>query len=97
MTCGHCCPLVSKSCPTPVTPWTAAHQAPLSMGSPGKDTGVRCQFLLQGIFLTRGLNPDLCIGRFFTTEPAGKPHLQTLSNMMQLNLVLGLKSQANHL
>ena len=24
--------LVAKSCPTPVTPWTVAHQAPLSMG-----------------------------------------------------------------
>ena len=24
--------LVAKSCPTPGTPWNAAHQAPLSMG-----------------------------------------------------------------
>ena len=24
--------LVAKSCPTHVTPWTVAHQAPLSMG-----------------------------------------------------------------
>ena len=37
-----------------VTPWTAAHQSPLSMGldSPGKNTGVDCHALLQGIFLT---------------------------------------------
>ena len=27
--------------------------------SPGKNTQVSCQFLLQGIFLTRGLNPGL--------------------------------------
>ena len=27
--------------------------------SPGKSTGVRCHFLLQGIFLTQGLNPGL--------------------------------------
>ena len=27
--------------------------------SPGKDTGVGCHFLLQGIFLTQGLNPRL--------------------------------------
>ena len=27
--------------------------------SPGKDTGVRCHALLQGIFLTQGLNPGL--------------------------------------
>ena len=29
-------------------------QAPLSMDSPGKNTGVSCHFLLQGIFLTQG-------------------------------------------
>ncbi|KAM9679545.1 uncharacterized protein ACBT57_004175 [Dama dama] len=27
-------------------PWTAAHQTPLSMDSPGKNTGVGCRFLL---------------------------------------------------
>jgi len=36
-----------------------AHQAPLSMNSPGKNTGVGCHFLLQGIFLTQVLNPGL--------------------------------------
>ena len=41
------------------TPWTAAHQAPLSVGFPSKDTGVGCHFLLQGIFLTQGSNPCL--------------------------------------
>jgi len=32
-----------------VTPWTAAHPAPPSLGldSPGKNTGVGCHFLLQ--------------------------------------------------
>ena len=29
------------------TPWTAAYQAPLSMGFPGKSTGVGCHRLLQ--------------------------------------------------
>ena len=33
-----------------VTPWTVPYQA-LSMGFPGKNTGVGCHFLLQGIFL----------------------------------------------
>ena len=43
----------------------------------GKNTGVGCHFLLQGIFLTHGLN--LCLisptqaGGFFTPEPPGKP------------------------
>ena len=36
--------------------WTVAHQAPLSMDSPGKNTGMGCHALLQGTFLTQGLN-----------------------------------------
>ena len=36
--------------------------------SPGKNTGVDCHALLQGIFLTQGSNPDLCIaGGFFAS------------------------------
>ena len=42
-----------------VTRWTVACQAPMSMGFPGKNTGVGCHFLLQGIFLTQGSNPHL--------------------------------------
>ena len=38
------------------TPGTAAHVAPLSWNFPGKNTGVGCHFLLQGIFPTQGLN-----------------------------------------
>ena len=40
-----------------VTP--VVHRAPLSMDSPGKNTGVGCHFLLQGIFPTQGWNPSL--------------------------------------
>ena len=44
---------------------------------PGKNSGVGCQFLLQGIFPTQGLNRNFCVscivGRFFTTEPPRKP------------------------
>ena len=40
-----------------VSPWTAAHQAPLSMDFPGKNTGVGCHFLLQGIFPNPGIKP----------------------------------------
>ena len=47
--------------------------------SPGKNTGVGCHFLLQGIFLTQGLNLSFLqsaelAGRFFTTAPPGKPN-----------------------
>ena len=42
--------------------------------SPGKSTGVGCHALLQGIFPTRDQTQVSCIaGRFFTTEPPGKP------------------------
>ena len=41
------------------TLWTVAHQAPLSMDSPGRNTGVDCCALLQGIFPTQGLNLHL--------------------------------------
>ena len=41
------------------TPWTVACRVLLSMGFPGKNTGVGCHFLLQGIFRTQGSNPGL--------------------------------------
>ena len=49
--------LVTKSCPTVASPWTVAHQAPLSTGFPGKNTGVGSHFFLQGIFQAQGSNP----------------------------------------
>ena len=64
--------LVAKSCLTLVIPGTVACQAPLSMGffffffswdSSGKNTGVGCHFLLQGIFLTQESNLHLLLGR----------------------------------
>ena len=42
-----------------VTLWTAACQAPLSMQSSGKSTGVCCHSLFQGILRTQGSNPHL--------------------------------------
>ena len=48
--------------------------------SPGKNTGVSCHALLQGIFLTQGLNLVSCIaGGFFTTEPPGKPQSDNIN------------------
>ena len=41
------------------TLWTTILQAPLSMGSPGKNTGVVYLALLWGIFPTQGSNPQL--------------------------------------
>ena len=57
-----------------VTLWTVAPTKLLCpWDSPGKNTGVGCLALLQGIFLTQGLNPSLLqspalADRFFTTS-----------------------------
>ena len=40
-----CRRLVAKSCPAVVTPWTVAHQAPLSMGSPRQEDWSGLPFL----------------------------------------------------
>ena len=39
--------------------WTLAHQVSLPWDSAGKNTGMGCHALLQGIFPTQGLNPQL--------------------------------------
>ena len=43
-----------------VTLWTTAHQAPLTLNSPGKNTGVGCCALLWGIFLGSSSNTSIC-------------------------------------
>ena len=48
-----------QSCPTLCNPMTVAHQAFCPWGSPGKNTGVGCHALLQGIFPTQGSNQHL--------------------------------------
>ena len=76
-----CTVLVAHSCPTLYNPWTAAHQALCPGDLPGKDTGVVCHFLLQGIFLTQGLNWVSCsAGRFFT-KWATREDLPTIQNI----------------
>ena len=48
------CSVTLDMCDSFADPRTVAHQAPLSMDFPGRNTGVDCHFLLQGIFLTQG-------------------------------------------
>ena len=55
--------LVTKLCPTFVTPWTIACWSFHPWNSPSKNTRVGCHFLLQGIFLTQELNLGLLQGR----------------------------------
>ena len=67
-----CCS-VTKSCLTLLQPHGLEPTRLLCPWDlPGKNTGVGCSFLLQGIFPTQGANPALA-GQLFTTEPLGKP------------------------
>ena len=71
--CALSCSVGSDS----LTPRTVAARIPVR-DSPGKNTGVGCYFLLQGIFLTQGLNLGLLRllhwqVHSLSTEPPGKP------------------------
>ena len=57
----------AKVAQTPWSPWT----------SPGKSTGVRCCFLLQGIFPSPGSNPGLphCRQILYQLNHKGSPKI----------------------
>ena len=54
---GVACGVCTQS--DPATPWTVAHQAPLSMGFPRQEYWGGLHFLLQGVFPTQGWNPRI--------------------------------------
>ena len=59
------------------TPWTVACTKLLHPRDfQGKNTGVGCHFLLQGIFPTQGSNPGLlhCRQRLYLLSHQGSPH-----------------------
>ena len=60
---------------TLVTPWTVAHQAPVSIGFPMQEywSGLPCPS--PGNLPDPGIEPvfPALAGGFFTTEPPGKP------------------------
>ena len=66
--------LVAKLCPTFVTPWTIAFQAPLSMEFPRQEHGSGLPFPSPGDLPDPGIEPEspALTGEFFTTEPPGK-------------------------
>ena len=80
-----------------VTPWTVAHQAPLSMEFSRQECWSGCHFLLQGIFPTQGLNPFLlqiyCIGRqdSLLTVPPRKPSKKFLPPAVPRGLEFSVK------
>ena len=47
-----------------VTPWTTAHQAPLSIGFTRQEYWSGLSFPFLGIFLTQGSNPHLLLGKW---------------------------------
>ena len=65
--------LVTQSCPTLCDPMEPTRLL-CPWNSPGKNSGVGCHFLLQGIFPTQGSNPGHHIAKdYLPTEPPGKP------------------------
>ena len=67
--------LVTKSCPALAIPWTVAHQAPLSMGFSRQEYWSGLPFPSPGDLPQKGIKPmsPALAGRFFTSEPHGKP------------------------
>ena len=57
------------------TPWTAAHQAPLSMGFPRQEYWSELPFLSPGDLPDPGIEPvsPEVVGGFSTTEPPRRP------------------------
>ena len=72
------CSLVAKLCVTLLQPHRVAHQAPLSTGFPSQVYWSGVPFPSPGYLLnlwTEPTSPALA-GRFFTTEPPGKPTME---------------------
>ena len=76
------CLIVSNS----ANPQMAARQVLCPCDSPGKNTGVGCHVLLQGIFPTQGSNPSLLRGRqiLYHLSHQGSPHFHDSSGKMQM-------------
>ena len=58
-----------------MTPWTVAHQAPLSIGFSRQEYWGGLPFPPPGDLLDPGIKPvsSALVGELFTTEPPGKP------------------------
>ena len=69
--CGCICAVMSDS----VTPWTVAHQAPLSVGFPRQEYWNGLPFPSPEDLPKPGIEPEspALAGRLFTTVPSGKP------------------------
>ena len=68
------------------TQWTVARQVPLSWNPPGKNTGVGCHSLLQGIFPTQVSNPGIlhCRQILYHLSHQGSPTQQRSNSKSDL-------------
>ena len=73
--------LVAKSCPTLATPWTVAHQVPLSMGFSRQEYWSGLPFPTPGDLPepTHWTHISYIAGRLFMTQPSGKSHCSSIS------------------
>ena len=71
----HCCLLFQSLSPVNLLQLNGVQPTRLlcPWNFPGKNTGVGCHILLQGIFPTQGSNLCFLPSGFFATEPPGKP------------------------
>ena len=72
----HACVCVLSCVQLLVTPWTIAHQAPLSMGFSRQEYWSGLPFPPPGDLPDPGIKPTspTLAGGFFTTEPPGRPN-----------------------
>ena len=82
------------------TPWTAAHQAPLSIEFPRQEHWSGLPFPSPWDLPNPGIKPTLSAlaDRFFTTEPPGKPSTgsgtkQNLNSSLSSSIQLGCKEE----
>ena len=98
--CAVLC-LVAQSCPTICDPMNYSLPGCSVYGdSPGKNTGVGCHVLLQGIFPTQGSNPGLLHHRLilYHLSRQGSPFCSpTYSKMQKARLVPFLPQLCNQL
>ena len=95
-TCVHICVwvmlcLVTQSCPTLCNPMYCSPPGSSVHGdSPGKNTGVGCHALLQGVFPTQGLNPDRSPSLQVDSLPSEPPGNPKNTGVGSLSLLQGI-------
>ena len=95
----HCCCLVTQWCLTLCDPMDCSPPGSSVHGdSPGRNTGMGCHFLLQGIFPTQGLNLYLlnCLQILYQLSHQGSPWSSLVIVMFCLDSVSPLPHPLPH-